>query len=607
MKLLIAITVSLTSLTLADSAMQNDWSGGPGVMGPVTYFSNVFFQQENVNYLDSSYVNLEPGEKHKVTYTPFHAKAIYFADYDQDGDVDITASTGGGGWARWYKNLDGSGISWNSYNLPISSHAKSLYSADVNGDSFPDILLADPVYDDIVWVENVDASTNIWQTHIIDTVYNGASSVHCGDINGDGYLDILGAAEYANDIAWWENAGGSGTNWIKHIVDADFSGANSIHSADINGDGYLDILGSALNEGKISWWRNVDGSGTDWIETVIDYDFDGVRAVYSADVNGDGYNDVISVASNDDEIAWWENIDGSGSSFSWEKHVIDDSFDGAWSVFPADLNEDGNIDVLGSAYSGNEISWWENADGAGASWVKHCLVSDYDMPMSVCAADVDGDSNIDAIGSTYEGDEIAWWDLHSYSPSGILESSILSVGIDPYWQWLNWTCTVSPSTGVYFQVRASDDFMEMGAWSDTLFSPCSLEGIIEDGKSYVQYKAILLTTDPDTTPALLDVTISWDPTGIHETSEPLDTDLALLPVTPNPSSDRVSLRFTTPGDISIDLRVFDVSGRLVAEKPSQEYCAGLHAVEFGELPPGVYFLRMVADGELTERRFVVVE
>jgi len=52
-------------------------------------------------------------------------------------------------------------------------------------------------------------------------------------------------------------------------------------------------------------------------------------------------------------------------SLTFTEHTITDSFDGARSVYATDVDGDGDVDVLGAAYSDDEIAWWENT-GRGA-------------------------------------------------------------------------------------------------------------------------------------------------------------------------------------------------------------------------------------------------
>jgi hypothetical protein len=240
--------------------------------------------------------------------------------------------------------------------------------------------------------------------HTVDGFFDGAISVYSADVNGDGYMDVLGAAINADDITWWENVGGTGTNWMERTVDGSFDGAISVYSADVNGDGYMDILGAAYVDDDITWWENVGGTGTSWTEHTVDGDFNGAFSVYSADINGDGYMDVLGTALFADDITWWENVGGSGTN--WTEHTVDGSFDGAISVYSADVNGDGYMDVLGAACNADDITCWENVGGTGTSWTEHTVDGDFDSARSVYSADVNGDGYMDVLGAAMTADDI---------------------------------------------------------------------------------------------------------------------------------------------------------------------------------------------------------
>lgn len=200
-----------------------------------------------------------------------------------------------------------------------------------------------------------------------------------------------------------------------------------------------------------------------------------------------------------------------GAGNVWVEHTVDGDFYDARSVYAADVDGDGDMDVLGAARYSNEITWWENADGTGTAWVEHTVDGDFYEAYSVYAADVDGDGNMDVLGAACVADDITWWDLGaSYSSSGYLTSSILDadLSINDSWLYFDWNSTEPTVTGVEFQVRASDDSDIMGAWSSTLTSPGSLSGILDDGDRYFQYRVTLSTTDTDSTPTLHDVNVS---------------------------------------------------------------------------------------------------
>ncbi len=90
----------------------------------------------------------------------------------------------------------------------------------------------------------------------MEGAFNGAGSVYAADINGDGDMDVLGAAVFSNDIAWWENTAGDGTAWTEHTVDGAFDFARSVYAADIDGDGDIDVLGAAYGTDEIAWWES---------------------------------------------------------------------------------------------------------------------------------------------------------------------------------------------------------------------------------------------------------------------------------------------------------------------------------------------------------------
>ncbi len=412
-------------------------------------------------------------------------------------------------------------------------------------------------------------------------------------------MDVLGAAwNSIDDIVWWENVDGSGTNWIKHAIEGTSYGGISVNSADINADGYMDVLGAGYAADDITWWENSDTSpGTIWTEHTVDGDFDLARSVYSDDINGDGYIDILGAGNS--SITWWENVDSSGTS--WTEHTINGDFDDAESVYSADINGDGYMDVLGAALIADDITWWENVDGSGTSWIEHTVDGAFDGALSVYSADINGDGYMDVLGAALYDYNINWWEL---TLSGWLESSILDTHMDPEWEYLEWSSVTPPGTSVSFQIRASDDHTAMGAWSDTLLIPSLLQGILTDGDQYVQYRVLLETSDPDTTPVLFDLMLTWDSMGIEGGEDP--SVLALLPFSPNPTS-APTARFGLPEPASIELSTFDLSGRLVCEIHGDEYSKGFHDVPLGDLSPGIYFCRMTSGDFTATQRFVVIE
>jgi len=204
-------------------------------------------------------------------------------------------------------------------------------------------------------------------------------------------------------------------------------------------------------------------------------------------------------------------------------------------------------------------------------------------------------------------DNVCWWKLNEYATGGVLESSVLDVQESPSWQDMQWTCEEPPGTSVFFQVRASDDDNNMGTWSDTLTSPCNLQGIIDDQDSLFQYRMILVNTDPDTTPTLLDVTVNWLPyTGISESEDMDFGQIVFYGASTNPSQGSVVLNFSLALAATVNFCVYDMSGREISAIQG-EYQAGPHEIILDDLAPGIFFCRITSNDYSATQRFVVIE
>ena len=596
-----AVTLITVSYLYGESVTQTDWSGASGIWWPVTSWGNEYYQDSNINTDCEGCINLiGTYTKHIVDSFFSGVTSIYAADVDNDGDFDILGAAMHADDITWWENTDGSGTSWIEHTIDAYFNgAYSVHAEDINSDGYIDVLGAAKDADEITWWENTDGSGTSWLEHTVDGNYNYAIDVYSEDIDGDGDFDILGAARWDYDITWWENTDGSGTNWIEHIVDGDFLGVNSVYSEDIDNDGDMDVLGAACIANGITWWENEDGSGINWIEHTIDADFYASSA-YAEDVNGDGYTDVLGTTLGADVIVWWENIDGSGTA--WIEHNIDTDFDNGWCVYAEDMDNDGDIDVLGAAgFDDHDIILWENIDGFGTSWIEHIVDGSFIYASYVYAEDIDGDGYSEVLGAANIADDIAWWnECDFYAPEGSLESSILDTEGDPQWASIDWTAYEPAGTDVYFKYCTSNQYQNMGSWSNAIYEPCNLSGLLD---RYFRYKVIMETTDSTNTPTLFNITLNWDLEGF-EGDQP--DCFVLLPFSPNPATGSISAAIAVPEFSEVQLFVYDTAGRIVSMTSPAEYSIGYHQVQLDELGAGIYYCRMKADEFEAIQRFVII-
>ena len=123
---------------------------------------------------------------------------------------------------------------------------------------------------------------------------------------------------------------------------------------------------------------------------------DGASSVFSADIDNDGDKDVIAAAFATDQILWYEN-DGAQN---FTPKLVSGNIDGVVVARPGDMDGDGDIDVLSAAFNGGAIYWHEN-DGS-QNFTTH-LIASVGAGRSVDAIDMDMDGDIDVISGDAAG------------------------------------------------------------------------------------------------------------------------------------------------------------------------------------------------------------
>ena len=117
------------------------------------------------------------------------------------------------------------------------------------------------------------------------------------------------------------------------------------------------------------------------------------NSVVSADLDGDGDMDVLTSSYFGNRLIWIENLNGIGEDF--ELHTITSEVQTPWAVYAADFDGDGDLDVVTASLSDNSVLWYENTDSNGTFVLKQEMYA-YGANF-VMAADIDNDNDIEFI------------------------------------------------------------------------------------------------------------------------------------------------------------------------------------------------------------------
>ena len=230
-----------------------------------------------------------------------------------------------------------------------------------------------------------------------------AWDVEAIDVDGDHDIDVLSASSDDNKIAWYENDGSE--NFTEHIISNNAMYAHSVYPVDIDGDNDIDVLSASHRDDKIAWYQN-DGS-QNFTSHTISSSADGAHSVYAIDVDGDGDIDVVGAMTGDgvNAVRWYENNGGQ----NYQSRQID-YVSNPRSVFLADVDNDGDLDLIAAIAGSDNVKWYENDGAANPSFTAHTVSSSVDGAMSVYAADMDNDGDIDILAAAQEEDKIYWFD-----------------------------------------------------------------------------------------------------------------------------------------------------------------------------------------------------
>ncbi len=517
-------------------------------------------------------------------------------DVNGDGYGDVII--GADGWDLgqssegrvWVFYGSAAGLGGNAWSVDGDQEGAGLgYSVgtagDVNGDGFSDILIALPSYDNgdadegVVWVFHGSAAGlgTIVPSRVLEANQAGASFgfdvATAGDVNGDGYSDVVvGAQAYdggqTDEGRAYVYHGGPGglaaaPAWTSEPDQASAQFGRSVASAgDVNGDGYSDVIVGApfyddgqIDEGHV-WVYHGSPSGLGGPAGVSFGDqpgaFYGLSVGTAGDVNGDGFSDAIvgafgyNFAFSDEGAAWVFLGNGGDGLHRPRRQLRTDA------LVP--------IDLLGLSNSQTGVRLEALARTAGGR------------------DRVRLEAEVKPVGVPFDGTGIV---KGSFGLTGApaADGSTLSI--------LHDIGGLASGTPYHWRLRIASDspFFPRSPWLSLPYNGANETDVRTAGPNSV---------------------------GIAASAPPAAGRWLGL-AAPNPFTNSTRLAFTLPHREAVRLGVYDVQGRLVARLAEGARDAGEHQVMWDgrdhdgrPLAAGVYFVRLEHAGRVEAQKVVMM-
>jgi uncharacterized protein (TIGR03437 family) len=346
---------------------------------------------------------------------------VHAADIDSDGDNDLVTNSFTEGLDFWDNNGAQPPVFTRRPIDAAFTASRSAMTADVDRDGDLDVLAISFNGKEVAWWENSGARPPVWTKHTIAEI-NAPWSLYPADIDGDGDIDVAVAA-FVGEIVWFESDGARPPAWTRQTVATGLVDTLSVSVADIDQDGHLDIVAASGGNGEgvpgnLDWWESDGAKTLSWTRHEIDANFRRANQVEVLDLDQDGDLDVVGGSFGDSGLSWWES---NGAELPlWTRRPISTGIS-TQQVISADLDHDGDPDLIGAAFNAGRIFLWENDGATTPSWSQHVVADMFD-PISTAVADIDGDGDFDLAGAGFPG-ELAWWE--NLTPGQVFFTGIL--------------------------------------------------------------------------------------------------------------------------------------------------------------------------------------
>jgi hypothetical protein len=331
------------------------------------------------------------------------------------------------GCATSARNAAAKTVQFSRRHLFVSPY-ESATVGDVNHDGFPDIVSG------AYWFAGPDFVPQAFRPNNMAKEAVRTNSDHLVDVDGDGWLDVIAGGWEEDGIYWYRNPGNGpaerGAPWEMHKPwDAHLLAKTRGHMEmfalhDFDHDGVPELYSANYRkEAPLEIWRLSKGPGGPETTTLIPFVLGaqgGGHGFAFGDVNGDGREDVLT------EVGWYERPPGDPFAGPWKLHPETALPHPSCPFVVKDLTGDGRLDIIFGRGHNVGLYWLEQmppAPDGTTVWTKHVIDESWSQAHALALADIDGDGEDELIAG-----KCVW--AHNGGDPGALEPLVIY-----YYKW----------------------------------------------------------------------------------------------------------------------------------------------------------------------------
>ncbi|MFC1495505.1 beta strand repeat-containing protein, partial [Thermodesulfobacteriota bacterium] len=338
--------------------------------------------------------------------------AIALGDIDGDGDLDLVTGTQQGKTDKLFLN-DGTGVFSDGTNFDMKlkmGATQAILLGDVDGDGDLDVVRGVQESTNKLYLNNGNANPfNKVVSNDIGSETDITHSIVLGDVDGDGYLDVVTGNNNKTNKLYLNNgtsdpfSGVTGTD-----ISSDMDSTRSITLGDMDNNGYLDVIAGNFNQANKLYLNDGVGDPFDTVGTgtAIGTDTDNTQEIVLGYVNNDEYLDVIAGNYNETNKLYLNNTTGDPFSGVTGTDISSDA-DFTYAIALGDVDNDPDPDLdLVVGNSGGRKLYLNNGTSTPFNEVVGTSIGIYGTnTQSIALGDVDGDNDLDLVEGDLFGSE----------------------------------------------------------------------------------------------------------------------------------------------------------------------------------------------------------